>query len=128
MPGELWVFFLFNRKLLSKLSSIAAKIIQTFAKNKRKAFSQVYSLLAVSRYMMRPPIARSRLKHYDGNNVAFEYLDHKAKTYRKSTCAAEDFLEHLTQHIPDKDFPMIRYYHFLVNRFRANYSPFSMIR
>ncbi|PJE78166.1 hypothetical protein CI610_02897 [invertebrate metagenome] len=34
MPGELWVFFLFNRKLLGSLSLIAAKNIQTFAKDK----------------------------------------------------------------------------------------------
>ena len=29
------------------------------------------------RYIKRPPISDSKLKHYDGNNVIFKYLDHK---------------------------------------------------
>ncbi|MCG7881046.1 MAG: IS91 family transposase [Candidatus Thiodiazotropha taylori] len=226
MPGELWVFFLFNRKLLSKLSPIAANAIQAFAKNKgvlpgiftalhtfgrdlkwnvhvhlsvtrgglyddntqwkslyfpkaaimeqwrygvtdllRQAYKEKKLIIPtgledechnlssfnrfldrhyqkhwivhfaqatktpkatisyLGRYLKRPPIAMSRLKHYDGNSVAFEYLDHKTKTYRTFTCEAEDFLERLTQHIPDKGFQMIRYYGFLANRVRGKHLP-----
>lgn len=226
MPGELWVFFLFNRTLLGSLSPIAAKNIQTFAKGKgvlpglftalhnfgrdlkwnvhvhlsvtrggltdnhqqwkslyfpkpaimeqwrygvinllRQAYKQGTLVIPpgledechnlnsfnrfldrhylkhwivhfaqgtktpkatisyLGRYLKRPPIAMSRLKHYDGNSVAFEYLDHKTKTYRKFTCEAEDFLERLTQHIPDKGFQMIRYYGFLANRVRGKLLP-----
>lgn len=77
----------------------------------------------LGRYLKRPPLAMSRLKHYDGNTVVFEYMDHNSKTYRHFTCEGEDFLHRLTQHIPEKGFQMIRYYGFLANRVRAKLLP-----
>ena len=65
----------------------------------------------------------SRMKHYDGNTVVFEYLDHNSKTYRHFTCEGEEFLHRLTRHIPEKGFQMIRYYGFLANRVRAKRLP-----
>ena len=41
---------------------------------------------------------------------------HRTKTRRHETCEGEEFIERLTQHIPDKGFRMIRYYGFLVSR------------
>ena len=52
----------------------------------------------------------SRLKHYDGNTVVYESLDHRTKTRRHETCEGEEFIERLTQHIPDKGFRMIRWF------------------
>lgn len=70
-------------------------------------------------YTMRPPIAESKLRHYDGNEVTFSYLDHKTKTYKKLTLSSEEFIGRFVQHIPDDGFRMIRYYGFLANRVRG---------
>jgi hypothetical protein len=70
-------------------------------------------------YTMRPPIAESKLRHYDGNEVTFSYLDHKTKTYKKLTLSSEEFIGRFVQHIPDEGFRMIRYYGFLANRVRG---------
>lgn len=77
----------------------------------------------LARYIKRPPLAQSRLEHYDGNRVIFNYLDHKAKTHRRFDCEAEEFITRLTQHIPEKGFRLIRYYGFLANRVRGNLLP-----
>lgn len=74
-------------------------------------------------YTMRPPIAESKLRHYDGNEVTFSYLNHKTKTYKKLTLSIEEFIGRFVQHIPDEGFRMIRYYGFLANRLRGKLLP-----
>lgn len=73
----------------------------------------------LGRYVKRPPLAMSRLEHYDGHLVIFNYLDHRSKTHRRFSCSAAEFMGRFTQHIPDKGFRMIRYYGFLANRVRG---------
>lgn len=73
----------------------------------------------LGRYVTRPPLAMSRLKHYDGSTVVFQYLDHKTKTRRRYACKAMAFIERFIQHIPDKGFRLIRCYGFLANRVRS---------
>ncbi|WP_206196894.1 IS91 family transposase [Zooshikella ganghwensis] len=77
----------------------------------------------LGRYIKRPPLALSRLAHYDGHCVIFNYLDHNTKTHRRFECTAEDFMTRLTQHIPEKGFRLIRYYGFLANRVRGKLLP-----
>jgi hypothetical protein len=77
----------------------------------------------LGRYIKRPPIANSKLKHYDGNEVVFTYLDHTTKTYRQFKLTAEEFIARFIQHIPDVGFRMIRYYGFLANRIRGKLLP-----
>lgn len=77
----------------------------------------------LGRYITRPPLAMSRLKHYDGATVTFEYLDHKSKKHRLKTCDGMDFVARFIQHIPEKGFRMIRYYGFLANRVRSTLLP-----
>jgi hypothetical protein len=77
----------------------------------------------LGRYVKRPAIAESKLKHYDGHSVTFSYLDHNTKTYRKYQLSAEEFIGRLIQHIPDVGFRMIRYYGFLANRVRGKLLP-----
>lgn len=76
-----------------------------------------------SRYVKRPPIAESKLRHYDGHEVTFRYLDHKTKTYKNKTLPNESFIRLFIQHIPDVGFRMIRYYGFLANRIRGKLLP-----
>jgi len=77
----------------------------------------------LGRYFKRPPIAESKLQHYDGNAVTFKYLDHVTKTYSKLTLSVEDFIGRFVQHIPDTGFRMIRYYGFLSHRLRGKLLP-----
>ena len=77
----------------------------------------------LSRYLKRPPIAESKLKHYSGNEIIFYYLDHNTKTFRKFILTIEQFIARFIQHIPDNGFRMIRYYGFLSNRTRGKLLP-----
>lgn len=77
----------------------------------------------LARYTKRPAIAESKLKHYDGNEVAFKYLDHNTKTYRRFTLTTDQFIGKFIQHIPDVGFRMIRYYGFLANTVRGKLLP-----
>jgi hypothetical protein len=77
----------------------------------------------LSRYIKRPPIAESRLKHLDGNYVAFKYLDHKTKLLRHFKLTTEDFIAKFISHIHDVNFRTIRYYSFLSNRLISNLLP-----
>jgi len=85
--------------------------------------TQKQNIEYLGRYIKRPPIAESRLKHYDGNNVVFQYLDHKTKSLRKKSMSVEEFIGRFVSHIPDIGFRMIRYYGFLSNRLRGKLLP-----
>lgn len=74
-------------------------------------------------YMKRPPIAESKLRHYDGNKISFKYYDHKTKTFRNFTLTIEQFIARFVTHIPDIGFRMIRYYGYLSNRLRGKILP-----
>jgi len=90
----------------------------------QKASSNHYANVNyLGRYIKRPPIADSKLKHYDGNNVIFKYLDHKTNTYLESSFSVFDFIARLIHHILDVNFCMIRYYGVLANRVRSKLLP-----
>jgi len=84
-------------------------------------YKQIMNYLA--RYIKRPAIAESKLKHYDGNAVTFRYLDRKNKTFRNFKLSVDQFIAKFIQHIPDTGFRMIRYYGFLANRVRGKLLP-----
>ena len=64
----------------------------------------------VSRYLGRPVIALSRIDSYDGSNVTFHYNRHEDNAFVRKTIPAMEFIQLLIQHIPEKQFKMIRYY------------------
>lgn len=74
----------------------------------------------LGRYIKRPAIAESKLKHYDGHEVTFKYLDHTTNTYQNFKLTSEQFIARFIQHIPDTGFRMIRYYGFLAHRVRGS--------
>jgi len=84
-------------------------------------YSQIVNYLA--RYVKRPPIAESKLRHYDGNDITFTFRDHTSKSYRNFTTSVDDFIARFIQHIPDVGFRMIRYYGALANRVRGKLLP-----
>jgi hypothetical protein len=77
----------------------------------------------LSRYLKRPPIAESKLKHYFSNMLIFSYLDRSSMSFRNFKLTIEQFIARFIQHIPDKNFRMARYYGFLSNRTRGKLLP-----
>jgi Putative transposase len=63
----------------------------------------------VSRYVYRPPLAQSRITHYDGNNVTIKYEHKQPKETRFTTFTGLEFIEHLARHIPNKYFHTVHY-------------------
>jgi hypothetical protein len=77
----------------------------------------------LGRYIKRAPLSQSRLKHYDGKTVAFEYLNHRSGRHQVMELETEAFIERFVQHIPDRHFRLINFYGFLANRVRGQWLP-----
>ena len=75
----------------------------------------------VARYIRHPAVANTRICGYDGDSVTFWYKDHK---YLKHfvTMKVQKFIKALIQHIPDRNFKMIRYYGAYARRIKKRYS------
>jgi len=78
----------------------------------------------LGRYLKKPPIGETRIKHFDGGQVTFVYFDHHSKSEHSMTLPVSDFIKRLISHIPDRYFKMVRYYNWLSNRTRNLYLPF----
>lgn len=85
--------------------------------------SHYHNVNYLGRYVKRPAIANSRLMHYDGNHVVFDYLDRKTNKKKVMSFSVSHFIERFVWHIPDTNFKMIRYYGFLANRVRGKLLP-----
>ncbi|MGP8331765.1 MAG: transposase, partial [Methanosarcinaceae archaeon] len=75
----------------------------------------------VARYIRHPAVADSRICGYDGDSVTFWYKDHE---YLKHfvTMKVQEFIKALIQHIPDRNFKMIRHYGAYARRIKKRYS------
>ncbi|HGD8419173.1 TPA: IS91 family transposase, partial [Escherichia coli] len=71
----------------------------------------------LGRYLKKPPIAASRLAHYNGGaSLSFRYLDHNTGETATETLMQRELVARLKQHIPEKFFKMVRHFGFLANR------------
>ncbi|WP_193224933.1 transposase, partial [Escherichia coli] len=62
----------------------------------------------LGRYLKKPPIAASRLAHYNGGaSLSFRYLDHKTGETATETLTQRELVARLKQHIPEKFFKMV---------------------
>ena len=86
-----------------------------FAKKTQHARQNVNYL---GRYLKRPPIAASKLRHYNGGAVVHHDYDH-----RTQRLSQEEMLWRYISHIPSRHFKMVRYYGFLANRKRGKLLP-----
>jgi hypothetical protein len=77
----------------------------------------------LGKYLKRPPIGETRIKHYDGKTVTYEYLDHYTNITEVMTLPVLEFIARLICHIPDKNFRNIRYYGFLSHKLRGKLLP-----
>ncbi len=64
----------------------------------------------IGRYVRHPAIANTRISEYDGRNVTFWYFDRKKDVKVSITVSVEEFIRRVIQHIPERQFKMIRYY------------------
>lgn len=71
----------------------------------------------LGRYLKKPPVAGSRLAHYDGGSrVTLRFLEHRTGHYEDLALSQRELILRLIKHIPEKHFRMIRYFGFLANR------------
>jgi len=67
----------------------------------------------LGRYVRHPAIANSRITYFDGMTVEFYYEEEDSdgiKITHYETMHVDEFITALIQHIPDRQFKMIRYY------------------
>ncbi|MBS3749867.1 MAG: transposase [Candidatus Thermoplasmatota archaeon] len=74
----------------------------------------------VARYIRHPAIANTRICGYDGGTVRFWYKDNEGVTY-VVTMDVFEFIEALIQHVPDRQFKMIRYYGAYARRWKSRF-------
>lgn len=82
-----------------------------------------HTMLYFSRYLKRPAISYSRIKHYDGDSVTYVYRSHTTNKLETVKFKAMAFVQRITQHIHDRHFRVARYYGFLANRCRGTLLP-----
>ncbi|WP_442904105.1 IS91 family transposase [Hafnia sp.] len=87
-----------------------------FAKKTRGAWRNVKY---IGRYLKRPPVAASQLRHYSGGAVIHQYYAHRTQQHRQQTMSQEEMIGRYISHIPARHFKMVRYYGFLSNRKRG---------
>jgi hypothetical protein len=75
----------------------------------------------VARYIRHPAVANTRLHRYDEKTVTFWYKDREGERHFV-TMEVQEFIKALIQHIPDRNFKMIRYYGAYSRRTKRRYS------
>lgn len=72
---------------------------------------------SLGRYLKKPPVAGSRLAHYDGGSrITLRFLDHRTGRHEDLELSQQELILRLIKHIPEKHFRMVRYFGFLANR------------
>jgi len=85
----------------------------------KKLTSLFFTVQYVGRYTKRPVLAETRISSFDGNFVSFWFDDKNLQKKTFITLSAEDFIERIIRHIPDKHFRQIRYFGLFANRVRS---------
>ena len=63
----------------------------------------------LARYMRHPAVSNSRIELYDGKNITIKVDNKKWKTFHQRF-SVEEFITSLIQHIPPKNFKVVRWY------------------
>lgn len=87
----------------------------------KKITQRITIIKYIGRYLKRPVIGESRLLNYDWENITFAYVDKYDHKEKLLTIGAIEFLQLLTQHIPDKFFKNIRYGWLFANRCKSKF-------
>lgn len=89
----------------------------------KKTSHKAHTTQYLGRYLKKPPIAGSRLRHYVNESVEIDYLDHRTNQVRQQTLSQSELIARILSHVPEKHFKMLRYYGFLSNRLRGRLLP-----
>ncbi|HEF8783842.1 TPA: transposase [Providencia alcalifaciens] len=68
------------------------------------------------RYLKRPPVAASKLRHYSGETVLHHYYDHRTVQHKTQYLSQKEILIRYIIHIPSRHLKMVWYYAFLANQ------------
>lgn len=68
-------------------------------------------------------MSAAKLRHYSGGAVVHHYYDHRTQKYQQQTLTQEEMIGRYINHVPAKQFKMVRYYGFLSNRKRGELLP-----
>lgn len=74
----------------------------------------------LGRYLKRPPVAASQLRHYRGGAVVHQYYDHRTQQDKRQKISQEEMMQRYVSRIPVRHYKMVRYYGFLANRKRGS--------
>ena len=69
--------------------------------------------------MARPALAEYKIIRYDGKQVTFWYESHQTGKRVYQTFNATDFIKRLIDHIPPKEFKMVRHYGLYARRTKS---------
>ena len=95
--------------LIDKLFKAYPEGFYVFAPKESRITSRHRVARYVARYVRHPAIANSRICGYNGKEVTFWYVD-RYDVKRYETMSVDEFISALIQHIPERQFKMIRYY------------------
>lgn len=91
--------------------------------SRRKPGGAWHSVKYLGRYLKRPPVSASRLRHYVGGAVVHHYLDRRTGKHKRQTLSQEEMIGRYISHVPARHFKMVRYCGFLANRKRGTLLP-----
>lgn len=78
------------------------------------------------RYTKRPVIAEGRIEKFDQGYVTYRFKDyHRGGIQQRKTLPVLVFIDRLVQHIPEKQFRMVRYYGLFSNAVRSTCLPLA---
>ena len=98
-----------NAELIDKLFKDYPKGFYAHLPENSKIKSKRHISKYIGRYIRHPATANYRLYGYDGKWVTFWYRDNQEVVHFK-TMSVFEFIEAIIQHIPDRQFKMIRHY------------------
>ncbi len=109
---ELRHYFLEDRDLLNCLFEATSSVINRMFYKINKSQNCTHGYILVLHTFGRPVIGLSRIDSYDKEHdtVTFHYNRHEDEVLVTETIPSMEFIKRLIQHIPEKDFKMIRYY------------------
>jgi len=102
-----------NRELQERINKCWREHPDGFYVNVQKPMKDAkQTIFYIGRYLGRAAIAEYRIVNYDGQEVTFWYEDHETGKREYLTLPVYRFMARLVQHIPPKNFPMVRRYGF----------------
>ncbi len=83
----------------------------------------------LGRYVRHPAIANSRLTFFDGRDVGFFYEEHREEEVVRHDVImhVDNFISALIQHVPEKQFKMVRYYGAYARRTKKIYKSYLQL-